>query len=176
LNSHSLKFLIVLTHWIEHEMTEMHDNNFIDTEIFLLQILIKLASIIKPRLILLLYTVFSFNFTYSLDFCQNNHGRSFSFPELDIFHVHVYFFKINNNKWSYLYNLNDLFVSEYKKCDIKFLSFEEIFNNDLFFSSEFIDFLVIVLLSPLMFMKKKNLVHYNQCVDKPSQKTALIIL
>ncbi len=52
---------------------------------------------------------------------------------------------------------------------IKFLSFEEIFNNDLFFSSGFIDFLEIDLLSPLMSMKKKNLVHYNHCVDKSSQ-------
>ena len=165
--SQTLDFLTILTHWIENEMTVFHKNNFIDSEIFLLKVLIKLASIIKPKLILLLYSVFSFSFTYNLDFCQNKRGRLFRFPELDLFHVHVYFFKIENTKWSYLYNVNDLFVSEYGKCDIKFLSFEEIFNNDLYFSSEFIDFLEIDLLSPLMFMKKKK-IFYDQCLDDPS--------
>jgi hypothetical protein len=153
-----------LIHWLEYEIINFHTNNFMETEIILLYLLVQLSRVIKPKLIILLYTIYSFNFIFKSEFCPNSHGRKYSFPNLNGFDMFIYLFIIEDNKFHYLFNPNEAFKLKYAN-KINFLSFEEINNDELVYSKCFMDFFEICLLAPLLSAKKLNSREYRRCID-----------
>ncbi len=77
------------------------------------------------KLIVFLYSVYSFFFYYQSPSCkieENNFGRKYKFPDFNKFHLYVFFYKFNqNDEIEYLFNPNQIL------SDWSFSSFDEIF-------------------------------------------------
>ena len=121
-------------------------SNLIDVEIWLLEELLACCPIMTIEIIMTIYSVFSFFFDFQSEYCPlevNKYGRIYKFPEFDVFHFCVFFYKFENEKPKYLYKHTDY-------CnEIDFVSFDEIFNEYEKMSIEFVEFLNNKLIEPL---------------------------
>ena len=96
--------------------------NFISTENYLIQLLIRLLAIIKPATILIIYSIFSSNF--KMNELESNGILKLKFPSFNTFHLNNYMYILDENDGSKF-----KYINETKDYDAKQLPFSLIFNS-----------------------------------------------